>query len=108
MTEEKTPFDEDIEFSEEEGGSVGEERLFPVPEGTRRVRLDVFLSSVAELSRSRNHARKYGKCGLSPEREAFPGGIEKRTVSRKLTVLFILRRLRKADRPSSQNQDASS
>ncbi len=53
MTEEKTPFDEDIEFSEEEGGSVGEERLFPVPEGTRRVRLDVFLSSVAELSRSR-------------------------------------------------------
>ena len=53
MTEEKTPFDEDIELSEEEGGSAGEERLFPVPEGTRRVRLDAFLSSVAELSRSR-------------------------------------------------------
>ena len=55
MTERTLPpgaWDEENESLEEEGLRE-EERVFIVPEGARSMRLDAFLSSVAEFSRSR-------------------------------------------------------
>lgn len=50
MTNERTPCAYGMDAL---AGIAGEDRMFLVPEGTGKVRLDAFLSSAAELSRSR-------------------------------------------------------
>ena len=69
MTDMRDPREtEELEFSDDDAtppSDEGEARRFTVPAGTKKMRLDAFLGSAAELSRSRAEMCISGMLDLS-------------------------------------------